>query len=136
MTATPVQTTPVSMKLKITAVVALIFGLVTLFSAGSVLFGPALSQEIAGAYVDFVVWFNFAAGFLYVGAAVAIWFGLSWACGLSALIALATVLTAIPFAIHVMRGGAFELRTVGALVLRVGFWAAIAVALRRTGRGG
>ena len=132
----PAHSAPVSMGLKITAAVALIFGLMTLYSAGSVLFGPAISQDMAGAYVDFVVWFNFAAGFFYVAAAIAIWFGYGWACRLSALIALATALTAVPFAIHVMGGGAFEMHTVGALVLRIGFWAAIALVLRRSGRHG
>ncbi len=134
MNAHPAHSPDTSIGLRITSIVALIFGLMTLFSAGSVLFGPVMSQEMAGAYVDYIVWFNFAAGFLYIAAAIGIWQGYRWACHLSGLIALATALMAIPFAFHVFAGGPFEMRTVGALVLRTGFWAAIAFALCRSKR--
>ncbi|MCZ4271368.1 hypothetical protein [Maritalea porphyrae] len=120
---------PLSLGLRIASIVALVFGVMTLFSAGSVLFGPSVSQEMAGAYVEFVVWFNFAAGFFYVMAAIGIWLQRAWAYPLSGLIALTTAFMAIPFAFHAIAGGPFELRTVAALVLRIGFWAAITIAL-------
>jgi hypothetical protein len=128
------QSSTPSNRLKGIAILALVFGLVTLFSSGNVLFGPDQARELAGAYVPFVVWFNFAAGFLYVHAAIGIWLGRSWAFGLSAFIALATAATALVFGVQVLQGGAFEMRTVGALALRTGFWAAIAVALARGAR--
>jgi hypothetical protein len=128
------QSSTPSNRLKGIAILALVFGLVTLFSSGNVLFGPDQARELAGAYVPFVVWFNFAAGFLYVLAAIGIWLGRSWAFGLSAFIALATAATALVFGVQVLQGGAFEMRTVGALALRTGFWAAIAVALARGAR--
>ncbi len=46
----------------IAAVVAVIFGLLTIFSGGRALFGGA----DMGAVVPFVLWFNFLAGFAYV----------------------------------------------------------------------
>ena len=125
---------PLSIGLRITSIVALVFGVMTLFSASSVLFGPTDTQEMAGKYVDFVVWFNFAAGFFYVMAAIGIWFQRAWAYPLSGLIALTTTFMAIPFAFHVIAGAPFEMRTVGALILRIGFWAAIAIALYRSKR--
>lgn len=128
------QSSTPSNRLKGIAILALVFGLVTLFSSGNVLFGSDQARELAGAYVPFVVWFNFAAGFLYVLAAIGIWLGRSWAFGLSAFIALATAATALVFGVQVLQGGAFEMRTVGALALRTGFWAAIAVALARGAR--
>jgi len=125
------QSTGSSKWLKGVALLAMIFGLATLFSGGNVLFGADEARVLAGAYVPFVVWFNFIAGFFYVLAAIGIWLGRSWAFGLSAFIAAATAVAALAFAIQVFQGGAFELRTVGALALRVGVWAVIAMALYR-----
>jgi len=81
-----------------------------------------------------VVWFNFIAGFLYVPAAIGIWLGRNWAFGLSAFIAAATAMTALAFGIQATQGGAYEMRTVGALALRVGFWAVTALLLFRRAR--
>lgn len=113
------------------AALALIFGIMTLFSGGSVLFGPADARSMAGNYVGFVVWFNFLAGGVYIIAAIGLWRGKSWAGPLAALIALATALVGVGFAIVIMRGAAFELRTVIALTIRFAFWAMVAtLALR------
>lgn len=108
------------------AVVALIFGVMTLFSGGAVLFGPEQTRELAGHYVGFVVWFNFLAGGVYIVAAIGLWSGKVWAWHLAAFIALATALVAFGFAIVVLRGNPFEMRTVGALILRFSVWAGIA----------
>ena len=50
----------------VTALVALAFGALTVFSGGRVLFGPEAARAAAGNYVPFVLWFNFLAGFAYV----------------------------------------------------------------------
>jgi hypothetical protein len=129
------QSTGSSNRMKGIALLAMAFGLATLFSSGNVLFGADEARVLAGAYVPFVVWFNFMAGFFYVLAAIGIWLGRNWAFGLSAFIAAATAATALAFGIQVIQGSAFELRTVGALALRIGFWAVIALLLfRRVGR--
>ncbi len=120
--------------IKPTALVALIFGVMTIFAGGSVLFAPATTQDWAGHIVDFVVWFNFLAGFAYVAAAIGLWRGENWAPRLAALIALATALVAAGFCIVVLRGAAFEMRTVGALIFRVLFWTVIAIAAHRATR--
>ncbi len=120
--------------LKFTAIFALIFGLLTVFSGGSVLFGPAEAQEWAGNYVRVVVWFNFLAGPLYVVAAIGLWRRENWAAGLAAFIAFATTLVALGFAVVVLRGEAFEMRTVGALAFRIGFWVVVAIMARRAAR--
>lgn len=126
------QSLPSSIWLRVVAVAAAIFGVATLFSAGSIVLGYGSSRELAGAYVPFVVWFNLAAGILYVVAAAGIWQRSIWAAGLSMFIALATALTAIPFALLVVSGGDYEMRTVGALVFRIGFWAVVAIILFRS----
>lgn len=53
------------------ALLAVGFGLLTLWSGGNVLFGGEDARAAAGNYVPFVVVFNFAAGFAYVLAASA-----------------------------------------------------------------
>ncbi len=116
------------------ALIALVFGGMTLFASSNVLFGPQSARDQAGDIVPFVLWFNFAAGFAYIAAAVGIWMGRSWAFGLSALIALSTGLIAAAFAIYVITGAEYEMRTVGALILRTGVWAVIAYLLFRARR--
>ena len=116
---------------KAVAVFAVLFGLLTLFKSGGILFDMEGAKEAAGVYVPFVVQFNFVAGFFYILAGVGIWFGLRWACPLSGLIVLATLLAAAAFAFHISQGGGYEVKTAAALAVRAGFWAVVAVTLRR-----
>ena len=109
------------------AAVAIAFGLLTIVSGAGTLFGAA---EM-GAVVPFVLWFNFLAGFAYVAAGVGLWRGTSWGWWLSAGIAGATALVFLAFLAHVLLGNPYELRTLGALVLRLGVWSAIAATARR-----
>jgi len=129
------QTTSQALKprpfLKGIAVLAMVFGVVTIISGGNVLFGPDAVRAIAGRFVPFVVWFNFIAGFFYVAAGLAIWLGHRWGLRLSIAITSATALVAVAFGAWVVLGGSFEMRTVGALALRFGVWAAIAWAVFR-----
>ena len=113
------------------AIAALIFGIATVFKGGSVIFGPDSARESVGNYVPFVVWFNFLAGFAYLAGAFAIWTAQGWARPLALGIALATLVTGVAFAVHAMLGGAFSMQTVGALPLRLGFWAFVAYKLPR-----
>ena len=115
---------------------AVLFGLLTLKEGGTVLFGDAAARSAAGAYVPFVLWFNFLAGFAYVAAGVALWRRLGWAAWLALGIGLATALMFAAFGLHVLTGGAFEARTVGAMALRTVVWLGIGtLALRlRPGR--
>lgn len=116
--------------LRTLAVLAVVFGALTVFSGGRALFGGAQAQAAVGAAVGFVLWFNFCAGFAYVLAGVGLWRPQRWAAVLALLIAGGTALVALAFGVHVARGGAYETRTVGALALRLGFWA-LAAALAR-----
>ena len=113
---------PVSRTLRVLALLALAFGLLTVFSGGRALFGSAEARAAVGAAVGFVLWFNFGAGFVYVLAGLGLWRRRSWAAWLALALAAGTALVAAAFALHVARGGAYEMRTVGALALRLGFW--------------
>lgn len=101
---------------------AVAFGLLTLVSGGRALFDTA----DMGAVVPFVLWFNFLAGFAYVAGGLLLWRGhrLAWPVALAILIATAAVFAA--FGLRVATGGAYEMRTVGAMTLRCGFWAVMA----------
>ena len=115
----------------VTALVALAFGALTVFSGGRVLFGSEAARAAAGNYVPFVLLFNFLAGFAYVAAGVGLWRGRRWAVWLALGIAATTALVFAAFGVHIALGGAFEPRTVAAMTLRTAFWVAIAVAAQR-----
>jgi len=114
----------------VAALVAAGFGIVTVLVGGQTLFGSA--AEAAGNIVPFVLWFNFIAGFVYIIAAYGIFRWTRWAALLSAIIAVTTVAVFAAFGVHVLLGGAFEMRTVGAMTIRSLTWIVIAVATLRT----
>ena len=106
------------------ALVAVAFGIVTVIVGGKTLLGGP--EERAGHIVLFVLWFNFCAGFAYIVAGIGLLAWKRWAAQLSAIIALATVLVFVAFGVHVLLGGAFEARTVGAMIIRSTIWLVIA----------
>ncbi|TDK48095.1 hypothetical protein [Antarcticimicrobium luteum] len=121
--------------LAIAAAVAVVFGLLTVFSGSRALFGDAAARAAVGNAVPFVLWFNFLAGFAYVGAGIGLFRRRRWAVRLSIAILVATILVMIAFWVHVALGGAYEIRTAGAMGLRTLVWAIIvAVAPRKPAR--
>ena len=111
----------------IAAAVAVLFGALTIFSGSRALFGDPAARAAVGKAVPFVLWFNFSAGFAYVVAGVGIFLRQPWAVWLAALIALTTLLVFAAFGVHVWNGGAYEMRTVGAMTLRSLIWIGIAM---------
>lgn len=114
-----------SLSMKIAAGVAIMFGALTILSGGQALFGSIEARAALGNVVLFVLWFNFVAGFAYVAAGIGLALGRSWAFLLSIAILATTTLVLVAFGLHVLGGGVYEMRTVGAMILRVGIWAAI-----------
>lgn len=112
------------------ALLAVSFGGLTLKEGWSVLFLDGAARRAAGNYVPFVVWFNFVAGFAYIAAGAGLWARRQWAVWLSFAIAGTTLLIFAAFGVHVLAGGAYELRTVGAMTLRAGFWLVIGFVAR------
>ncbi len=111
--------------LKILSVMAIVFGTLTVVSGGLALFGDAQARASVGNAVSFVLWFNFLAGFVYMLTGFAIWRGLHWAVGAAKGLVLTTAIVAAAFGWHVVSGGAYEARTVGALLFRLLFWVAV-----------
>ena len=116
---------------QIAALVAMVFGGLTILSGGTTIMG-ALDM---GAVVPFVLWFNTAAGFFYVAVGVGLWVGRAWAFPLALGVLAATVLVFAAFGLHVVRGGAFEMRTVAAMTLRCAVLAGVALAARHASKG-
>ena len=121
----------------ISAVIAVIFGIMTIKSGGSVLFINGEARQAAGNYVDFVLWFNFLAGFFYVATGIGIWLEKAWAAKAAITLAVLTLLVFAAFGVHILNGGEYEQRTVIAMSVRSLLWTAIAVTcwrqlLRRT----
>jgi hypothetical protein len=109
------------------ALVAVAFGMVTVFVGGMTLFGPSA----AGNIVPFVLWFNFIAGFAYIFAGGGMFLWKRWAARLSATIAVMTIAVFAALAVYIFFGGAYEARTIGAMTIRSLVWIAIAIATCR-----
>ncbi|MEN8169533.1 MAG: hypothetical protein ABFS08_04850 [Pseudomonadota bacterium] len=110
----------------IATVIAVIFGVMTIKSGGSVLFIDGEARQAAGNYVDFVLWFNFLAGFLYIATGIGLWMKKIWSMRLALLLAAATLITFAAFGVYIMNGGAYEMRTVIAMTIRSSVWIIIA----------
>ncbi len=114
------------MLVKAVAVVAVLFGLLTVLAGGRTLYGGEAARLAAGAVVPFVLWFNFGAGFAYVACGLGLWWHRRWSVPLAAGIAITTAGVFAAFGIHAWGGGAYETRTVGAMALRTLLWVGIA----------
>ena len=119
---------------RIVAGLAVAFGLLTVVSGGTALFGGEAAQAAVGNAVPFVLWFNFLSGFVYVLTGLAIAAAKPWSGALAATLALAIVVVFALLGWHVLRGGGYEMRTIGAMALRAAVWIGIAAYLRRPGR--
>lgn len=110
----------------ILSIIGLIFGLATIYSGGEVLFVDGAGRTRAGSYIDFIVWFNFIAGFAYLLAAYGLYKSKQWSVFLSKIIVIATLIAFGALGVYIFNGGAFEIRTILAMILRSFVWLAIA----------
>ncbi|MBK8205086.1 MAG: hypothetical protein IPK68_23275 [Bdellovibrionales bacterium] len=111
--------------LVIVAIFAIIFGIVTIISGGKALFTD-VGRLAAGNYVPFVLWFNFVSGFVYVVTGIGLAQNRTWSGQLAVFLTAAIILVFVFFGIHILMGGAYEIRTVFAMVLRSVFWLIVA----------
>jgi len=118
------QKSPIA--IKIAAIFAILFGALTLYSGGTTLFINGEARAAAGNYVGFVLWFNFLMGFAYIRAGVWLYRWKKCGINLSLVIAAATLAVFALLGFFILNGGAFEQRTIGAMVLRSGVWVVIA----------
>lgn len=118
------------------AIAAIVFGALTVLTGGRALFGGLEARADFGKAVPFVLWFNFLAGFVYIVAGTGLLLCRRWAVYTSLFVAVSTILVFVAFGVHVIGGGAFERRTIGALMIRSLFWIAVTIvsmrAMKRT----
>ncbi len=115
----------------VSAIVAILFGLLTIKSGGSVLFTDGEARQAAGNYVGFVLWFNFLAGFFYVATGIGIWLQKPWSTTAAIIIAVLTALIFAALGVYILNGGESEQRTTIAMALRTLVWTVIAITSRR-----
>lgn len=113
------------------AIAAIVFGVVTVLTGGRALFGSLEPRADFGNVVPFVLWFNFLAGFVYIVDGAGLLLRRRWAVYTSLFIAVSTILVFVAFGVHVIGGGSFEMRTIGALTIRSLFWIAVTIVSMR-----
>lgn len=111
----------------ISALVLSLFGLLTLFMSGSVIFDLFGIREKEGNYVLFIVVTNFLAGFLYLLSAYGMFTSKPWASRLLVAITGMLILSFMGLMIHVNLGGIYETQTIKAMLFRISFTALFAV---------
>ena len=118
------------------AIGAIVFGVVTVLTGGRALFGSLESRADFGNAVPFVLRFNFLAGFVYIAAGAGLLLRRRWAVYTSLFVAVSTILVFAAFGVHVIGGGTFERRTIGAMTIRSLFWIVVTIvsirAMKRT----
>ena len=111
------------MKKTILLVFLILFGLVTIFVSGSVLFDWFGMREKEGNYVPLVVWANFLCGILYLIAAFGILLNKSWVRLPLVASLIVLVLAYMNLFTHITTGGLYETKTIFAMAFRFGITA-------------
>ena len=114
--------------LKITAIALLLFALLTLFLSSSVIFNLFGIRGKEGNYVPLVVWANFISSILYLAAAYGLFKMKKWSVWLLVISVVILVAAFIGLKLHISEGGLYEVKTVNAMIFRIGLTALLAVA--------
>lgn len=115
--------------IKIFGVTAVLFGIATIISGGSALFALLEIADPPAKIVPFVLYFNFAAGFVYILTGVGLFLQSRWAPAFAILIAAATMVVFVSLGVWIFVGNAYEGRTVVAMSLRAAFWCIVSCVL-------
>ena len=114
--------------LKITAIALLLFALLTLFLSSSVIFNLFGIRGKEGNYVPLVVWANFISSILYLAAAYRFFKMKKWSVWLLVISVVILVAAFIGLKLHISEGGLYEVKTLNAMIFRIGLTALLAVA--------
>jgi hypothetical protein len=110
------------MKTKILGIAALVFGVMTLVEGGKVIFGGPESWEAAGNVVPWVLYFNFAAGFVYILTGILTLLKKKASAHFALAIAVGSLVVLLGLGVHITMGLPFEPRTAVAMTIRTLFW--------------
>ncbi len=100
------------------AIILMLFGLLTIFMGGSVIFDLFNIRAKEGNYVLFVVWANFICGFLYVIAAAGFYKARSWTIKPLTVALIILLFTFMALYIYIQNGEAYENKTLMAMTFR------------------
>ncbi len=112
--------------LKISAIILTLFGLITVFMSGSVIFDLFGIREKEGNYILFIVTSNFICGFLYLMAAYGFFFSRTWTTRLLVFATSILLISFIGLIWHISSGGIYEQQTVKAMLFRIAITAVFA----------
>ncbi|WP_380752128.1 hypothetical protein [Salinimicrobium flavum] len=108
------------MKLKyLLSLVAVIFGLVTIFASSSVLFGYSDVLEKEGNFPSFILWVNLLTGPLYLLAAAGLFYSKRWTLPVLTGILLLLIVNLGFLILLITTGQDYELETLGAIAVRI-----------------
>lgn len=102
------------------AIVLFAFGILTLFLSTSLFLDLFDVRAREGNYVLFVVWSNFVASILYLFAVYGLIKQKAWTKFVLGSAALILIGSFIALKVHIGNGGLYEVKTVGAMLFRIG----------------
>lgn len=103
------------------------FGLLTVFLTSSVLLDLFGMREKEGHYVLAIVWANLIAGLVYLLTAYGVIKEEKWTVKSLLIALIVLIIGQILFFAHVVNGGLYETKTVGAMIFRIAFTVLLAV---------
>jgi hypothetical protein len=103
----------------VSAVVSLLFGMITVITSGFVWFDLFGVREQQGNFVPFVVMGNFLIGFFYLWIAYGFFTAKQWTQPLLFAVISALVVLFSAFMLHVFFGGIYETKTIYAFIFRI-----------------
>jgi len=96
-----------------------IFGLLTLYLSGSIIFDLFGVREAQGNYVPFVIWANFISSLIYLVSAYGVISKQSWTPKLLSGSVIILLITGVGFYFYVQAGGVHEAKTSAAIPFRI-----------------
>jgi hypothetical protein len=104
--------------LKISAIFLAFFGLISLFMTTSIIFDLFEIREKEGHYIPFIVYANFVCSFIYLFSSYGLFTKNKYTTGCLFVAAGILLIAYIALIVHIQFGGAFELKTVKAMLAR------------------
>lgn len=108
-------------------VILAIFGLLTLFLSGSIIFDCFGMRAKQGNYVLIVVWANFICSILYLFAVYGFIQFRKWAFKVLVASLIILMIAMLGLFVHMIFGGLYETKTIGAILFRIMVTIAFAV---------
>ncbi len=103
----------------LSSILITIFGLITIFLSGSIIFDLFGIRQMEGNYVFSVVAINFLSGFLYLLSAYGLIIKWKWTTLLLSLTFVILIVSSVFLFFHINAGGLYERKTISAILFRI-----------------